>query len=58
MIRRIGIIAVLIVLLAACGTNKSEQATTSPPPPTPAAVTPDQARAIAKEAYILSLIHI
>jgi len=52
LIRRIGIIAVLIVLLAACGTNKSEQATTSPPPPTPAAVTPDQARAIAKEAYI------
>ena len=30
----------------------SEEAPTSSPPPTPAAVTPEQARAIAKEAYI------
>ncbi|HTI77737.1 MAG TPA: DUF1254 domain-containing protein, partial [Mycobacterium sp.] len=53
MIRRIGIVVVLVALLAACGTKKSEEATTSsPPPPTTAAVTPDQARAIAKEAYI------
>jgi len=53
LIRRIGVVVVLVALLAACGTKKSEESTTSPPPPSgPAAVTPEQARAIAKEAYI------
>ena len=53
MIRRAAIAVVVIAaLLAACSTNKSEETTTSSPPPSPAAVTPEQARAIAKEAYI------
>jgi hypothetical protein len=43
---------VVFGLLAACSTKNSEQTTTAAPPPSPAAVTPDQARAIAKEAYI------
>ncbi|HEY6648709.1 MAG TPA: DUF1254 domain-containing protein, partial [Mycobacterium sp.] len=52
MIRRIAVVVALVAVLAACGTNKSEETTTSSPPPSPAAVTPEQARAIAKEAYI------
>ncbi len=52
MIRRIGVILAVVALLAACNTKGSEETTTSPPPPGPAAVTPEQARAIAKEAYI------
>ncbi|GAC1647210.1 MAG: DUF1254 domain-containing protein [Mycobacterium sp.] len=52
MIRRIGTVAAILALLTACGTNKPEGNATSSPPPGPAAVTPGQARAIAKEAYI------
>jgi hypothetical protein len=54
LIRRTGILVVLLTLLAACSTKGSEETpkTSSPPAPSPAAVTPDQARAIAKEAYI------
>lgn len=46
--------AVVAVLLAMTGCAKSEkpESVSSPPPPTPAAVTPEQARAIAKEAYV------
>ncbi len=46
----------LIAMTAGCsGTNKANQASTSPPAPSsgaPESVTPEQARAIAKEAYI------
>jgi hypothetical protein len=52
LIRRVAVVVALVAVLAACGTNKSEETTTSSPPPSPAAVTPEQARAIAKEAYI------
>ena len=38
--------------MAACSGKESEEAEKPSPPPTSAAVTPDQARAIAKEAYI------
>lgn len=41
-----------LLLLAGCTAKEGEEAPTSALPPTPAAVTPDQARAIAKEAYI------
>ena len=50
------VIAVLLSLavLAACSTKGSEETpkASPPPPPSPAPVTPDQARAVAKEAYI------
>ncbi|HEX4586454.1 MAG TPA: DUF1254 domain-containing protein [Mycobacterium sp.] len=52
MIRRIGIILAVVALLAGCSTKGSEEAPKSSPPPSPAAVTPEAARAIAKEAYI------
>lgn len=39
-------------VLAACGTTGSDHATTSAPPPSADAVGAEQARAIAKEAYI------
>jgi hypothetical protein len=52
LIRRVAVVVALVAVVAACGTNKSEETTTSSPPPSPAAVTPEQARAIAKEAYI------
>ena len=52
MIRRIGILIAVLTLLAGCTAKEGEEATTSAPPPSSAAVTPDQARAIAKEAYI------
>jgi hypothetical protein len=48
LIRRIGVILAVFGLLAACSTKGSEETTTAAPPPSPAAVTPDQARAIAK----------
>jgi len=52
-LRFIAIVVTSLVLLAGCSAKKSEEADVStPPPPTPAAVTPEQARAIAKEAYI------
>ena len=50
--RRIGVLVAILALLAACSTNRDEEPTSSAPPPSAAAVTPDQARAIAKEAYI------
>ncbi len=50
--RRIGVLVTIVALLAACSTNRDEEPTTSAPPPSAAAVSPDQARAIAKEAYI------
>lgn len=44
---------VTATLLAACGsTDSKETATSAPPPPSDAAVSPEQARAIAREAYI------
>jgi len=53
LIQRIGVILAVVALLAACNTKGSEETPTPPPPPPgPAAVTPEQARAIAKEAYI------
>ena len=50
--RRIGVLVALLTLLAACTTNRDEEQTSSTPPPSAAAVSPEQARAIAKEAYI------
>ena len=50
--RRIGVLVAIVALLAACSTNRDEEPTTSAPPPSAAAVSPEQARAIAKEAYI------
>ena len=50
--RKIGVLVVVLALLAACSTNRDEEPTSSAPPPSAAAVTPDQARAITKEAYI------
>jgi hypothetical protein len=52
LIRRIGVVVAILALIAGCSTKGSEEKPKSPPPPTPAAVTPDQARAIAKDAYI------
>lgn len=53
MLRFIAIVFTSLLLLAGCTAKKSEEADVStPPPPAPAAVTPEQTRAIAKEAYI------
>jgi hypothetical protein len=52
MIRRIGVLIAVLTVLAGCTAKEGDEASTSAPPPTSAAVTPDQARAIAKEAYI------
>ncbi len=53
MIRRIGGILAIVALLAACSSKGAEQAeTSSSPAPPAAAVSPEQAREIAKEAYI------
>ena len=48
------IVLALAAVLAACTKPEKPEASSSapPPPPTPAAVTPEQARAIAKEAYV------
>ena len=55
-VRRLTAGLAALILLAGCGTESgSEQAdrsTSSAPPPAAAEVTPEQARAIAKEAYI------
>jgi len=52
-IRHIGAVVAILALVAGCGAKqRSEETTTSSPPPTAAAVTPEAARAIAKEAYI------
>jgi hypothetical protein len=54
LIRRIGVVVAILALIAGCSTKEAskETSTSAPPPTSPAAVTPDQARAIAKEAYI------
>ncbi|MDT7796059.1 MAG: hypothetical protein QOD59_5500 [Mycobacterium sp.] len=49
---RIAAVLLIVASLAACSTKGSEETPKSSPPPSPAAVTPEQARAIAKEAYI------
>jgi hypothetical protein len=49
---RLVIVVALLALLAACSPKGGEETTSPPPPPSPAAVTPEQARAIAKEACI------
>jgi hypothetical protein len=49
------IVLALAAVLAACTKPEKPEASSSappPPPPAPAAVTPEQARAIAKEAYV------
>jgi hypothetical protein len=51
MIRVLAVLGAL-VLLAGCTAKEGEEATTSAPSPSSSAVSPDQARAIAKEAYI------
>lgn len=43
---------VTAALLAACGSTDSKETATPAPPPSDAAVSPEQARAIAREAYI------
>jgi hypothetical protein len=51
-VKRLLAVAAAITLLAGCSGKEADEAE-KPPPPTPsAAATPDQARAIAKEAYI------
>lgn len=55
MIRRLAVVVAALSLLAGCAADTaSDTQTTSsaPPPPESSAVTPEQARAIAKEAYI------
>ncbi|HEX3547956.1 MAG TPA: DUF1254 domain-containing protein [Mycobacterium sp.] len=52
MIRSAVALIATVLLLAGCGTRSSEKPVTSSAPASPAAVTPDQARAIAKDAYI------
>ena len=52
MIRRIGALVAVLVMLAGCSGKESGEADKPSAPPSPAAVTPEQARAIAKEAYI------
>jgi hypothetical protein len=50
-IRRIRVVVALLALLVGCSTNGDEEKETATPPAR-SAVTPEQARAIAKEAYI------
>ena len=50
--RKISVLVAVLALLAGCSTNRDEEPTSSAPPPSAAAVTAEQARAIAKEAYI------
>jgi hypothetical protein len=46
------IVAVLLALTGCAKPDKPEAISSAPPPPSPAAVTPEAARAIAKEAYV------
>jgi len=49
----VSVAAVLVTVMAACAkSEKPEVVGSVPPPPPSSAVTPDQARAIAKEAYV------
>jgi hypothetical protein len=53
LIRRIAALSAVFALVAGCSTEKAdESATPAPPPESPSAVTLEQTRAIAKEAYI------
>lgn len=52
MIRRVSALLAALALVAACSGKEADEAEKSSPPPTSAAVTPQQARAIAKESYI------
>jgi hypothetical protein len=52
LIRQICAVVALVVGLAGCTKTKPPEVISSAPPPSPAAVSPDQARAIAKEAYV------
>jgi hypothetical protein len=53
LIRRIGVVLAIVALLGACSSKGGEQAeTSSSSAPPAAAVSPEQAREIAKEAYI------
>lgn len=52
MLRYLAIVVASLMLLVGCSPKKDEEAATSTPPPAPATVTPEQTRAIAKEAYI------
>lgn len=52
MVRRIVALLAAMALMAACAKSEKPEVVSSAPPPAPAAVTPDQARAIAKEAYV------
>jgi hypothetical protein len=52
LIRRLVVVAALIVALAGCGSDQSKEATPSSSTPSPAVISPEAARAIAKEAYI------
>lgn len=51
-VTRILTVLVVLVVLAGCTGREGEETGTSAPPPAAAAVTPEAARAIAKEAYI------
>jgi len=51
-VKRLIALAALVTMVAACSGKESGEAEKPSPAPTSAAVTPDQARAIAKEAYI------
>jgi hypothetical protein len=50
--RLVAIMSAVALLVAGCGAKEGKESGTSAPPTTSAAVTPDLARAIAKEAYI------
>jgi len=52
LIRQICAVVALVVGLAGCTKSETPEVISSAPPPSPAAVTPEQARAIAKEAYV------
>jgi hypothetical protein len=54
-LKRLGVVVAVLALVAACadGTTKdADTSTSSAPPPAEAPVSPEEARAIAKEAYI------
>jgi hypothetical protein len=51
--RRIAVLSAVLVLLAACSTDTGDQSETSAPPSeSPSAISLEQTRAIAKEAYV------
>ncbi|MCV7280986.1 DUF1254 domain-containing protein [Mycolicibacterium flavescens] len=52
MIRRIAVALTAALMLSGCGATGSDEPTPVEPPPGAAPVSPEQARAIAKEAYI------